>query len=59
MPNIKGNTGSALKKEFNENATPEEIIDNPINKKIYEYKNGVNLILIYRRFLLSYNKSTK
>jgi hypothetical protein len=39
--NIQGKSNFASKKEFDENTTPEEIIDNPINKKIYEYKNGV------------------
>lgn len=47
MTNIKGNPGLSNKNEFNENTTPEEFIENPHNKKIYEYKNGVNLNLIY------------
>lgn len=42
--NIKG--FGVNKKEINENTTPEELIDNPHNRKIYEYKNGVNKILI-------------
>jgi len=60
VANLKGNIGSvASKKELNENTTPEEIIDDPLNKKVYEYKNGVNLVLIYKRFLISYSFSTR